>query len=42
MVRNLRKSIYKLKQASQQWYLKFNDTVVSFEFKEKNIDFVYI
>jgi len=32
----LKRSIYELKQASQQWYLKFNDIIVSFGFK-KNI-----
>jgi len=34
----LKKSIYGLKQASRQWYLKFNDTIVSFGFKEYTID----
>ena len=34
----LKKSIYGLKQASQQWYLKFNDTITSFDFKENTID----
>jgi hypothetical protein len=34
----LKKSIYKLKQASQQWYLKFNDTITSFGFKENTVD----
>ena len=34
----LKKSIYELKQASQQWYLKFNDTITSFGFKENTID----
>ena len=34
----LKKSIYGLKQASRQWYLKFNDTITSFGFKENTID----
>ena len=34
----LKKSIYGLKQASQQWYLKFNNTITSFEFKENTVD----
>ena len=34
----LKKSIYKLKQASRQWYLKFNDITTSFGFKENIID----
>ena len=38
MVCKLKKSIYELKKASRQWYLKFNDTIVSFGFKENNID----
>jgi hypothetical protein len=31
---HLRKSIYRLKQASRQWYLKFDETIMSFDFKE--------
>jgi len=38
MVYKLKRSIYGLKQASRQWYLKFNDTIVSFGFKEKIVD----
>ena len=38
MVFKLNKSIYELKQASRQWYLKFNDTITSFGFKENTID----
>jgi len=34
----LHESIYGLKQASRQWYLKFNDIVMSFGFKETIID----
>ena len=33
----LKKSIYGLKQASRQWYLKFNDTITSFGFKENTV-----
>jgi len=38
MVCKLKKSICGLKQASRQWYLKFDDTIVSFGFKENIID----
>ena len=34
----LKKSIYGLKQASRQWYIRFNDTITSFGFKENTID----
>ena len=38
MVYLLKKSIYGLKQASRQWYLKFHDTITSFGFKENTVD----
>jgi len=38
MVCKLKKSIYRLKHASRQWYLKFNDIIVSFGFKENIVD----
>jgi len=38
MLCKLEKSIYGLKQISRQWYLKFNDTIVSFGFKENTVD----
>ena len=38
MVCKLKKLIYGLKQASWQWYLKFNDIITSFGFKKNNID----
>lgn len=34
----MNKSIYGLKQASQQWFLKFNDTITSYRFTEYTID----
>ena len=34
----LKKSIYRLKQASRQWYLKFNDTITSYGFVENIVD----
>ena len=38
IVCKLKKSTYGLKQASQKWYINFNDTITSFEFKEITID----
>jgi hypothetical protein len=35
----LKKFIYGLKQASRQWYLKFNDTIKIFGFKENIEDY---
>lgn len=34
----LKKSIYGLKQPSRQWYLKFNNTITSFDFLENTAD----
>jgi Reverse transcriptase (RNA-dependent DNA polymerase) len=34
----LKRSIYGLKQASRQWYLKFDQVITEFGFKENTID----
>ena len=38
LVCKLKKSIYGLKQASRQWYLKFHDVITSFGFEENIMD----
>ena len=38
IVCKLKKSTYGLKQVSRQWYIKFNDTITTFEFKKIIVD----
>ena len=38
MACRLKRSIYGLKQASRQWYLKFDEVITKFGFKENTID----
>jgi hypothetical protein len=39
---HLRKSIYELKKASRQWYLKFDETIRSFGFKKMRRTIVFM
>ena len=38
LVCKLKRSIYGLKQASRQWYTKFDHVITSFGFKENTVD----
>ena len=38
LICKLKKSIYGLKQASRQWYLKFHEVITSFGFEENIMD----
>ncbi|KAM7499164.1 hypothetical protein LguiA_023578 [Lonicera macranthoides] len=38
MICKLKKSIYRLKQASQQWYLNIHQVIISFGFEMNLVD----
>ena len=38
LVCRLNKTIYGLKQASRQWYLKFDQVISGYDFKENIVD----
>ena len=38
LICKLKKSIYRLKQASRQWYIKFHNVITSFGFEENIVD----
>lgn len=38
LIYKLKISIYGLKQASRQWYLKFDEVITSFDFKENVVN----
>jgi hypothetical protein len=39
----LKKSLYELKHASRQWYIKFHEVIRSFSFSENKVDnYIYV